>query len=36
MVNHDTVRATAFAMPLANPALPPGPYRFVNREYFII
>src|SRR6478752_4236574 len=26
----------AFAMPLTNPAFPPGPYRFVNREYFII
>jgi len=26
----------AFAMPLASPAYPPGPYRFVNREYLII
>ena len=26
----------AFAMPLTNPAFPPGPYRFVIREYFII
>jgi acetoacetate decarboxylase len=26
----------AFAMPLTSPAYPPGPYRFVNREYFII
>src|SRR5437764_8901230 len=26
----------AFAMPLTNPAYPPGPYRFVNREYLII
>ncbi|WP_262047611.1 acetoacetate decarboxylase [Bradyrhizobium sp. Bra78] len=32
----ETVRATAFAMPMTNPAFPPGPYRFVNREYFII
>ncbi|MBR0690107.1 acetoacetate decarboxylase [Bradyrhizobium manausense] len=32
----ETVRTTAFAMPLTNPAFPPGPYRFVNREYFII
>ena len=31
-----TVRGTAFAMPLTNPAFPPGPYRFINREYFII
>ena len=23
-------------MPLTNPAFPPGPYRFVNREFFII
>jgi hypothetical protein len=35
-MKHDTVRATAFAMPLTNPAFPSGPYRFVNREYFII
>ena len=26
----------AFAMPFTNPAFPPGPYRFVNREFFII
>ena len=26
----------AFAMPLTSPAYPPGPYRFVNREYLII
>ena len=31
-----TVRGAAFAMPLTNPAFPSGPYRFVNREYFII
>ncbi len=30
------VLARAFAMPLTNPAYPPGPYRFVNREYLII
>ena len=35
-MKHETVRAAAFAMPLTNPAFPPGPYRFVNREYFII
>jgi acetoacetate decarboxylase len=35
-MKRETVRASAFAMPLANPAFPPGPYRFVNREYFII
>jgi hypothetical protein len=30
------VRARAFAMPLTNPAYPPGPYRFVDREFMII
>ncbi len=30
------VRARAFAMPLMSPAYPPGPYRFINREFFII
>jgi len=34
-MKHETVRASAFAMPLTNPAFPSGPYRFVNREYFI-
>ena len=27
---------TAFTMPISSPAYPRGPYRFVNREYFII
>jgi acetoacetate decarboxylase len=35
-VKQDTVGAAAFAMPLTNPAFPSGPYRFINREYFII
>ena len=26
----------AYAMPIANPAYPPGPYRFVDREYVIV
>jgi acetoacetate decarboxylase len=30
------VRERAFAMPLTNPAYPPGPYRFVDREFLII
>jgi hypothetical protein len=30
------ILAQAFAMPLTSPAYPPGPYRFVNREYLII
>src|SRR5476651_157539 len=35
-MNIDAVRKKAFCMPIANPAYPPGPYRFYNREYFII
>jgi len=31
-----TVRKAATAMPLTNPSYPPGPYRFINREYMII
>src|SRR5207302_3527853 len=31
-----TIRDRAFAMPLTSPAYPMGPYRFVNREFFII
>ena len=30
------VRKRAFAMPLTSPAYPPGPYRFLQREYLII
>jgi hypothetical protein len=32
----DEVRKRAFAMPLTSPAFPPGPYRFVDREFFIV
>jgi acetoacetate decarboxylase len=32
----EQVRREAFAMPLTNPAYPPGPYRFINREFMII
>src|SRR5580692_9854603 len=32
----DDVRRTAYSMPLTNPSFPPGPYRFFNREYFVI
>lgn len=35
MKKEDVVRR-AFAMPLTNPSYPPGPYRFVDREYMII
>jgi len=30
------VRQSAFAMPLTSPSYPPGPYRFVNREFLIV
>src|SRR5256886_3905405 len=30
------VKARAFAMPLTSPAYPPGPYRFINREFMVI
>lgn len=36
MISEDDVRRRAFAMPLTSPAFPPGPYRFTNREFFII
>ena len=32
----DEVRRRAFAIPLTSPAFPPGPYRFVNREFLIV
>ena len=35
-MNIDDVRKTAFAMPLTSPAFPPGPYRFVRREFLIV
>ena len=35
-MTEDEVKSRAFAMPLTSPAFPPGPYRFVNREFFII
>jgi acetoacetate decarboxylase len=35
-MDRTTLRKSAFAMPPTNPAFPPGPYRFVDREYFII
>ena len=30
------VKANAFAMPLTSPAFPPGPYRFIRREFLVI
>ena len=35
MKREDVIKR-AFAMPLTSPAFPPGPYRFINREYLII
>jgi acetoacetate decarboxylase len=35
-MTEEDIRKRAFAMPLTSPAYPPGPYRFVNREYLII
>ena len=35
-MTEDEVKARAFAMPLTSPAFPPGPYRFINREFLII
>ena len=35
-MTEDEVRDNAFAMPIHNPAFPPGPYRFIDREYLII
>ena len=32
----DEVKRRAFAMPLTSPSYPPGPYRFVDREFLII
>ena len=32
----DEVLKRAYAMPLTNPAFPPGPYRFYNREFFVV
>ena len=32
----EEIKKNAFAMPFTNPTYPPGPYRFINREYLII
>ena len=32
----DDLTKRAFAMPLTNPSYPPGPYKFVDREFFVI
>jgi acetoacetate decarboxylase len=35
-MRQEEVRSRAFAMPLTSPAYPPGPYRFVDREFLVI
>ena len=35
-MNIEDVRRQAFAMPLTSPSYPPGPYRFIDREFLII
>src|ERR1700743_717276 len=32
----EDVRRNAYSMPLTNPSVPPGHYRFFNREYFVL
>jgi acetoacetate decarboxylase len=36
IVTESEVKSRAFGMPLTSPAFPPAPYRFVNREFFIV
>jgi acetoacetate decarboxylase len=35
-MNIADLKAKAFAMPLTSPSYPPGPYRFINREFLIV
>lgn len=35
-MNEADLKKHAFAMPFSTPSYPPGPYRFINREYLII
>lgn len=35
-MNIADVKRTAFAMPLTSPAFPPGPYRFLQREFVVV
>jgi acetoacetate decarboxylase len=35
-MNIADIKRTAFAMPLTSPAFPPGPYRFLRREFLIV
>ncbi|MCC5013969.1 MULTISPECIES: acetoacetate decarboxylase [Legionella] len=35
-MNESEVKKNAFAMPFSSPSYPPGPYRFINREFLIV
>ncbi len=35
-MNIADVKRNAFAMPLTSPAFPPGPYRFIDREFLVV
>ena len=35
-ISEDEIRRNAFAMPFTSPAYPVGPYRFFQREFFIV
>ena len=35
-MNAEDIVKTAYSMPLTSPAYPPGPYRFFDREFFVI
>jgi acetoacetate decarboxylase len=35
-MNKSEIKKNAFAMPWSSPAYPRGPYRFINREFFVI
>lgn len=35
-MDQKTIQKNAFSMPFTDPAYPKGPYRFINREYFVI
>jgi acetoacetate decarboxylase len=35
-MKEDEIHKSAFAIPLTRPSYPPGPYKFYNREYFVI
>ena len=35
-MNATDLRERAFAMPFTSPAFPPGPYRFVDREFLVV